>query len=1309
MRKLKLLIAAVALTLGGVITANANITVYVQADAAPYLYVWDSSDNKLNGDWPGTQMTETAEVQGVTFYKSTFDAESINIIINNGSGNQTANIEGITEDVYYTYDGNKTATVYEFPVEYTVTFVNGLGWENVYAYVWTGEGDSATKLTGDWPGTGISKTSTAEFYGTEYDVYTCTFSATQVPEKIIFNNNSAQTGDLAFENGKQYLWGINEFAEGKYYLKNIASGKFWGNGNSWGTQASLVDYASYITLHPQPDGTYTMESQVSNGGTNYYFGGDFMDSGEVDKVTLTISPVDGGYTIANGTNYYGYDGSSTVLGKNLDANSTQAVWTITTYEEQMATMMATLDTATEENGVDATFLILDPNFDRNHRSASAWVWEKSGQNSTIGGPSENRTSYGCEFWNNTFDIHQDITLPNGVYEFSIAGYGTNNTTYIYANDTEAVFVNTTRAADFNTALNNIADGQYTGNTTGKVNVIGRKLRVGVKRTTNSDADWAVFDNARLTYYGPVDISVYVAAYTAKLTEAKALLDETMSASYKAAIEAAITANTGVDETSQEALENAIDALTEAIATANVSVNSYKLLAAGGSLPDNSLGGWTCTNSQEFVINTWSVEGNSDGTGMVTPFIQNWCNKSGVLGDGEIYYTLPGLDPGIYKFSALIRAYSESGNAPDGASLFAGDRDVAFSTGNSFEYNGMKGIYDNYAMTAQVGDDGVFKFGVKITSANFNWMAFKNCKVEYVGAAITAESVEALYAEMPEGKMNKDVRTAAETAYTAAKETVGLTTYEALDKAIVAAKASAEAYAAAIANLDKVKDEIDAELKNTNVYTQESYDAVITNNYTKYEAEELTDTEANDLANGVSGTSVTGWHNPFLIDNILLSAWDTNPDFVDAPYYINSWSTEGASDGTNFKVPFFEYYTGANAALGEKTMTATMTGLEPGTYKVTAWVRVATKENLGTADGNGITMQVNDGTAVDVTKGDVKVTGANSNQRIHGNFTAVGTVGEDGELKIKFNVVADNNIHWMSFKNVKYTAFEPVYAVVGSSTDIFTGEWDAATATDILTQDGNAYTKTYTDQVLTKQDVEFKVIMKESAESTEALAWYPESNQSFSIPVNGKYNVTFTFDGTNVTGTATKTAEAVTIGEKGWATTVTNSALDFSESGIKAYTATVSDNTVTLAKVENVQAETGLVMQGTADTYYLPVIESSETEKGDLMFSSTETYDIWQPTDGTVNTFYGLTVNDEEKAQFVKLNDGTIPAQKAFLMVNSPAEGARVLKVVFAGDATGIDSIIAEKNAEGIYNLNGQRVAAPAKGLYIVNGKKVVLK
>ena len=261
-----------------------------------------------------------------------------------------------------------------------------------------------------------------------------------------------------------------------------------------------------------------------------------------------------------------------------------------------------------------------------------------------------------------------------------------------------------------------------------------------------------------------------------------------------------------------------------------------------------------------------------------------------------------------------------------------------------------------------------------------------------------------------------------------------------------------------------------------------------------------------------------------------------------------------------------------------------------------------------------------------------------------------------------------------------------------------------------------YTKTYTDVNLDKQTIEYKVIKKDYVESTEATAWYDNNtndNLTVNIPVKGNYDITFTFDGTTVTGVATKTAEAVTIGEKGWATTVTNSALDFSTSGVEAYTAKVESNTVQLTKVTDVQAETGLVLKAAANTYYIPVIASSETDKGSLLYRSTESYWTWHDNGGDNNKFYGLTVNSSNEAQFVMINcsagnEVEIPAGKAFLLINS-SSAARTLDVVFTDETTGINNVSVEMNAEGVYNMNGQRVNKAQKGLYIINGKKVFVK
>lgn len=84
---------------------NASITIYVTAPSAPHVYAW-SGATKLNGEWPGRTPSDSKEIDGKTFwYISCDDVESVNVIFNNGSGAQTGDIEGITEDAFFEYDG----------------------------------------------------------------------------------------------------------------------------------------------------------------------------------------------------------------------------------------------------------------------------------------------------------------------------------------------------------------------------------------------------------------------------------------------------------------------------------------------------------------------------------------------------------------------------------------------------------------------------------------------------------------------------------------------------------------------------------------------------------------------------------------------------------------------------------------------------------------------------------------------------------------------------------------------------------------------------------------------------------------------------------------------------------------------------------------------------------------------------------------------------------------------------------------------------------------------------------------------------
>ena len=171
---------------------------------------------------------------------------------------------------------------------------------------------------------------------------------------------------------------------------------------------------------------------------------------------------------------------------------------------------------------------------------------------------------------------------------------------------------------------------------------------------------------------------------------------------------------------------------------------------------------------------------------------------------------------------------------------------------------------------------------------------------------------------------------------------------------------------------------------------------------------------------------------------------------------------------------------------------------------------------------------------------------------------------------------------------------------------------------------------------------------------------------------------------------------VTITEAGWATLYTDKALDFSGTGLTAYTATCSGSVVTLSSpVDDVPANTGVVLKGAAKDYKIPVIDSSLTAQGDLKGSTTAAtaYDAF---DGY--TLYVLTsVNEGANVQFNPVASGEIAAGKAYLKIKGGQSYARSMEVVFADDIlTGINEAKAE-------------VKAPIEGKFFENGKLVIFK
>ena len=192
-------------------------------------------------------------------------------------------------------------------------------------------------------------------------------------------------------------------------------------------------------------------------------------------------------------------------------------------------------------------------------------------------------------------------------------------------------------------------------------------------------------------------------------------------------------------------------------------------------------------------------------------------------------------------------------------------------------------------------------------------------------------------------------------------------------------------------------------------------------------------------------------------------------------------------------------------------------------------------------------------------------------------------------------------------------------------------------------------------------------------------------------------------------TFTPTAEAIsTKTDRNYASYVTTNKLDFaSAEGITAFIATGLNGggtAVELTPVDIVPASTPIIVktetQGATVNVPVTTADASSVSGNKLVAGDGTT--AWNGTAGY--TYYYLAGD-----RFHLANDGTLQTGKAYLKIEE-AVAARDLSITF-GDATSIGATLKNKEIENkeVYNLKGQRVAQPKKGLYIQSGKKVIIK
>ena len=186
--------------------------------------------------------------------------------------------------------------------------------------------------------------------------------------------------------------------------------------------------------------------------------------------------------------------------------------------------------------------------------------------------------------------------------------------------------------------------------------------------------------------------------------------------------------------------------------------------------------------------------------------------------------------------------------------------------------------------------------------------------------------------------------------------------------------------------------------------------------------------------------------------------------------------------------------------------------------------------------------------------------------------------------------------------------------------------------------------------------------------------------------------------------ATNSDNAVKVTAANYATFVTQDKIDFSKSaGVTAYKAKVNGDAIDLAEVTAAPIGTPLVIAATSDSYLLTVASDTPAEvtDNDLLAGP--------KSDSDGSNYYVLGMEGGKVGFGLLANGVNLPATKAYIPASKFTTPAHFYP--FDDETTGIKTVESKKNLfdGGFYNLSGQKVIKPAKGLYIVNGKKVVVK
>ena len=354
----------------------------------------------------------------------------------------------------------------------------------------------------------------------------------------------------------------SQLTNGNFFIYNVESGLWLQNNEKntgdYNTRGATGTYGFAFELSNEQGGWRLDPKFAHNQSMN--ISNFYLDTND-DRSYWTLEPVDvegisNAYTIKGGDQTLGLDEND-----NLAWTESKSVWQLVTREERIKYLT---ETATEENPIDATFLLADPSFANENERAAQWVWQRDGGNLDDTRWYLNRRSYAV--WNtNNFSLKQTVAnVPNGKYSLTLKGYyrdgdrdqvvqrraageerllanyfinddkapvmsildGANETwvdgLFYYPNaNAEAPYGFYPDNKDaFNRIFQEYPEAYQNAGVSSTVTT--GTITIGLEKLERNEKDWLAFDDFRLVYLGnTIDLSEFIAGLQTAINEAEA--------------------------------------------------------------------------------------------------------------------------------------------------------------------------------------------------------------------------------------------------------------------------------------------------------------------------------------------------------------------------------------------------------------------------------------------------------------------------------------------------------------------------------------------------------------------------------------------------------------------------------------------------------------------------------------------------------------------------------------------------------------------------------------------------------------------